>query len=81
MSVPPEIDDRQRSALMFAYTYSKLSGTSGEPVDSIVRSRDRSCVSFGLRSSLRSESMYFAEVPKIVMPSSCAKSNSTLPFG
>jgi hypothetical protein len=44
MSVPPEIDDRHRSALISRYTYSKPSGTSGLPVENIARSAERSWV-------------------------------------
>ena len=42
MSVPPLMDERHRSDLMDSYTKSKLSGASGDPVESMVPSASRS---------------------------------------
>ena len=36
MSVPPDIEDKCTSDLIFFYTYSKLSSERGDPVEHIV---------------------------------------------
>ena len=36
MSVPPDIEDKCTSDLIFLYTYSKLSSERGDPVEHIV---------------------------------------------
>jgi hypothetical protein len=69
MSVPPEILDRQTSALKSRYTYSKLSWDSGEPVDRIVRRAPRSWLSRGCLPPFSSAAMYLALVPNTLMPS------------
>ena len=50
--VPPEIDARWTSVLMASYTKSKLSAESGDPVDVMVRTELKSCVSRGLMPAL-----------------------------
>src|SRR5687767_12999228 len=70
MSVPPEMEARCKSDLMASYTKSKLSGARGEPVEHMVRSAESLWVSLGRQPVLRTASIYFAEVPKMVMRSS-----------
>ena len=66
---------------MPSYTKSKLSDTSGEPVDVIVRTVRRSWLSIGRTPALCTASMYLADVPKRVIPASSAKSNSAAGAG
>src|SRR6266542_3275373 len=69
------------SRLTCAYTKSKLSGAHGDPVDVIVLTDARECVSAGRSPAFATASMYFADVPKSVIPVSSAKSKRTLPSG
>ena len=77
MSVPPEIEASWTSRFTFAYTQSKPSGASGEPVESTVRSGERSCVVAGSTPALAAASMNLAEVPKTATRSRSARSKST----
>ena len=72
MSVPPEIEASCMSALMSAWTKSKLSALKGEPVESMALRVRRTCVSRGTSPLFFTASMYLAEVPKIVIASASA---------
>jgi len=72
MSVPPEIDDRHRSCLMSRYTYSEFSGSSGEPVEVIMRSLPSLYLARGLTPNFSAADRYLALVPKMLRPSSSA---------
>src|SRR5579859_503824 len=72
MSVPPEMEDRQTFALMSRYTYSELSGKSGEPVEVTVRRRARAYLAPGRTPNFSAADRYLALVPKMLMPSSSA---------
>ncbi len=77
MSVPPEMDARCRSPLIFEYTKSYCSGASGEPVETIVRSAARSNAAAGAPPSFSSAARYFGLVPKCVTRSRSAMRHST----
>src|SRR5882762_7486174 len=62
MSVPPEIDVSSTSDLIDLYTYSKPSGSNGEPVDSTDRRALRSTVSIGTKELFSSADRYLALV-------------------
>src|SRR6185437_7419340 len=81
MSVPPEMDDNSTRSFTLRYTYSKLSGESGEPVERIVLSAASLCVSRGFTPILAVASIHLALVPKTLMPVSSARFHSTLPSG
>src|SRR5690348_12422052 len=81
MSVPPEMDDSSTRSFTSRYTYSKLSGESGEPVERMVLSASSLCVSRGFTPIFAVASIHLALVPKMLMPTSSARFHSTLPSG
>ena len=72
MSVPPEMEARQISFLIDEYTKRKLSSDSGDAVDVMIFSRDRSYFSLGINPAFSTEAIYFALVPNRLIPSSWA---------
>ena len=74
LGVPPEIDARWTPAGNDSTAQVFVSGDRGDPVDAIVRSDDRAACSRGTKPSLRSESRYFADVPKNVSSSRSIRS-------
>ncbi len=72
MSVPPEMEERHSPELISRYTYSAFSGSSGEPVEVMVRSRASLYFDFGFTPNFSAAAKYFALVPKMLMPSSSA---------
>ena len=81
MSVPPEMEARAMSAGKFRYTSRKFSCVSGEPVERMVRSEDRSWVRRGTTRALPRADRYFALVPKTVMRSASTTSMSAAGLG
>ena len=65
MSVPPDIEDKCTSDLIFLYTYSKLSSERGDPVEHIVFKYFN--FFFFETFNLFKESIYFALTPNNVI--------------
>src|SRR5438552_16863696 len=62
ISVPPEIDARWMVAFTWLQTQSKLSATSGEPVEVMARTLVSLWVLIGAMPALAQASMYLADV-------------------
>ena len=74
-SVPPLIEARCTSGWTASYTHAKPSADSGEPVEQIVRSDDRSRPSTGRTADFIAVSISFADTPSSVTRSAAASSN------
>ncbi len=75
MSVPPLVENSHRSDPNSSYAQEKASGLSGDPVEPIALSADRSRPSRGWTPSFMQEDRNPALVPKTVTPASAASSH------
>src|SRR5688572_8957672 len=76
MSVPPEIEASCACGATCSYTKSKPSGESGDPVERIARTDERSFAARGETPDLATASIHFADVPNTATRSRAAHSNS-----